>query len=534
MIIANEIFNNMLSAPVRELRGRVELYNGSTLELICGCHDRLQSFTVERIGESNKFFGYGVCQKLNTHLLDTKRELNVTTAHTLEVEFGVGSSYIYPYPNFYVTEVNRDEKTNALSITAYDALYKAAQHTVDELDIAAPYTIRQFAEACATILGLPVNEASTAAAAFNTVYATGANFEGTETVREALDAVAEATQTIYFINNNWELTFIRLDINGAPVATIDREKYIELNSKTNRRLTTIVHATELGDNLSATTGVSGSTQYIRNNPFWELADNVAELVDTALANAGGLTINQFEMNWRGNYLLEIGDKIELETKDNNKVIAYILDDTVTFNGSLSGATRWAYKENEAESASTPTNLGEAIKQTYAKVDKANKQIEMVASEISANSDAITALQINTESINASVEKIEKNSAENLEIINSSLATLTERVEAQITAEAVTLEIQKELANGSTKVETTTGFTFNEEGLSISKSGSEISTTITEDGMAVSKNNKEVLKADNEGVKAEDLHATTYLVIGNNSRFEDYGSRTGCFWIGGNS
>ena len=56
--------------------------------------------------------------------------------------------------------------------------------------------------------------------------------------------------------------------------------------------------------------------------------------------------------------------------------------------------------------------------------------------------------------------------------------------------------------------------------------------ITEDGMKISKNNTEMLVADNQGVKAEDLHATTYLIIGNNSRFEDYESnRTGCFFIG---
>ncbi|MBE6782978.1 MAG: hypothetical protein E7536_03085 [Ruminococcaceae bacterium] len=64
-------------------------------------------------------------------------------------------------------------------------------------------------------------------------------------------------------------------------------------------------------------------------------------------------------------------------------------------------------------------------------------------------------------------------------------------------------------------------------------GKEIKTQITEDGMTVYKNDEEVLVANNEGVKAEDLHATTYLIIGTNSRFEDYGNgRTGCFWIGG--
>ena len=61
----------------------------------------------------------------------------------------------------------------------------------------------------------------------------------------------------------------------------------------------------------------------------------------------------------------------------------------------------------------------------------------------------------------------------------------------------------------------------------------MSTTITEDGMTVYKDEEAVLIADNEGVRAEDLHATTYLIIGTNSRFENYGdNRTGCFWIGG--
>ena len=61
----------------------------------------------------------------------------------------------------------------------------------------------------------------------------------------------------------------------------------------------------------------------------------------------------------------------------------------------------------------------------------------------------------------------------------------------------------------------------------------MSTQITDDGMTVYRSGEAVLIANNEGVQAEDLHATTYLIIGNNSRFEDMGSdRTACFWIGG--
>ena len=95
-----------------------------------------------------------------------------------------------------------------------------------------------------------------------------------------------------------------------------------------------------------------------------------------------------------------------------------------------------------------------------------------------------------------------------------------------------LIVQEELANGVNKVTTSTGFTFNQEGLTIKKSDVDITTNISEDGMRVSKGGQVVLTADNNGVEALNLHATTYLIIGDNSRFEDYdnGSRTGCFWI----
>ena len=155
-MIDNQIFLNMLNAPVRSFTGRVELYEGSALALMCGCHDALKSFTVERTGADDKFFGYGICQKINVKLRDLERNIAVTTANTVEVVFGIESDYIYPFPNFYVTEVHRDENTNELSITAYDALYKAAAHKVEELSLTSGFSLKDYAAACAALLGLPL------------------------------------------------------------------------------------------------------------------------------------------------------------------------------------------------------------------------------------------------------------------------------------------------------------------------------------------------------------------------------------------
>jgi hypothetical protein len=266
-----------------------------------------------------------------------------------------------------------------------------------------------------------------------------------------------------------------------------------------------------------------------------LREDIDTLLNNALTAVGGLTINQFSCEWRGNPAIEIGDKIRLTAKDGSGVVSFLLDDVISYDGSLSASTGWAYEEDNAESEDNPASLGDALKKTYARVDKANKEIELVASEVANNTEAISALQLTTEGITASVQKVEEKTSAELEGLNNEVATLTSKVNAAITSEDVQLQIETELANGVDKVTTTTGFTFNDEGLTVSKSGSEMETTITEDGMTVRRNEEAVLIADHEGVKAEDLHATTYLIIGKNSRFEDYlDNRTGCFWIGGNS
>ena len=535
MINAESCFHQSINAPVRSIKARVELYDGSTLVDTFHHNDRLVELTIERAPETNKFFGYGICQKLNIKLIDNDGDLDISTINSLDVAFGTNSDYVYVTPEFRVTECHRDEKSGQLSVTAYDAIYKATSYTVSDLPSGISYDILEFARSCARLIGAPLKLENVPENdfLFGLVFELGANFNGTETIRYALDAIADATQTIYYMNSDWELVFRRLDIDGDALFELTPDNYTSLKTGTNRRITTVVHATELGDSVFITTGESGSTVYVRDNPFWELRDDIDLILEKALENVGGMTINQFDCQWRGNYLVEIGDKVEITTKESKKVNSFLLNDTLVYDGALSQKSEWSYEDSEAESDANPVTLGDALRQTSARVDKVNQNIELVAKDTSTNAAAISSLQLDTNSINASVQSMKKNTETSLGSLSDDIAVLNQKVEAQITAEDVELSITKALENGVDRVETTTGFTFNDEGLTVSKTNSEMTTTITEDGMTVYRNSASVLVADNEGVKAEDLHATTFLIIGNNSRFEDYNyNRTGCFWIGG--
>ena len=742
-MIINNTFLSVINSPVRTITGKVEMYEGETLIKTFSHTDNLIEFTIERAGEE-KFFGFGVCQKINIKLLDIKREIEVTTSNSFKLYLNdVNTS-----PIFYVTEVNRDENTNELSITAYDAIYKATAHTVSELNLTS-YTIREFADACASLLGLGdsihivFDDVAFANHTFTLSYPEGANFEGTETIRDALNAVADATQTIFYINQNNRLIFKQLDKDGDPIYTIDKSKYFTLDSKTNRRLTKVAHVTELGDNVTAGLDQTGTTHYIRDNAFLELRTDVGTILNLVLVKVLGLTINQFECEWRGNPLLEIGDKIALSTKDDDVAISYVLNDTITYNGSLSQKSQWNFTDSE-ETESNPSTLGEALNQTFARVDKVNKQITLLASDVTensnkisriqmdvdnitldvstvvkeemsninvggenlilnsnwekgldvnwsssrcfeidasdsslkyvitsssiaeerykhsdaisldglhgrdlafsceywvqalstrpiamiaffdleeevgteecisyvfvipstsdmkthewnrvchvvtvpdnanfvrvsacspsneaiwwrrlqlqlgsvatdwhpspydigqdvndlkgqvqANTESIASLQINADNISATVKEIQTNTEEALETVGSDIATLTKQVQASMTSEDVSILIQQEMADGVNSVTTETGYKFDKDGLTIKKSGHEMSTKVDEDGMTIYKNESEVmLDVDNQGVTAKNINVSTYLIVGSNSRFENYGSdRTGCFFIG---
>ena len=528
----NSNLTQLAQSTVRKIGAKVELYNGSALAASFGSTDKLVEFKVERVAEEGKFFGFGVCQHMELTILDKAREVEyINTGYSFTPLF----EEVKTAPLFYVTQTRRNENNNNLTIYGYDVLNNASKLYSSELILELPYTVLDVAEAIAAAIGasgviierMGANERS-----FYTVYEEGANLEGTETLRELLNSIAEVTQTIYYINSGNQLVFKRLNKDAAADLVITKNDYITLECRDGRRLSAITHATQLGDNVTASSAFSGSTQYVRDNPFWDMREDINELVEAALAAVEGLSIRQFTCSWRGNPCLEMGDKIELITKDGAAVASFILDDVISYTGALEQSTQWSYEEEEP-SAANPSSLGEVLNQTFAKVDKANKQVEIVASEVGNFEGRISILEMDTESINAAVSNVEKATTERLNDIGEDISVINNRVNASMTAEQVEIAINKAVDNGVSNVETSTGFTFNDKGLTVAKSNSEIKTTITEDGMRVEKENDIVLTANNEGVKAIDLHAETFLIIGTNSRFENYGgSRTGCFWIGG--
>ena len=106
---------------------------------------------------------------------------------------------------------------------------------------------------------------------------------------------------------------------------------------------------------------------------------------------------------------------------------------------------------------------------------------------------------------------------------------------KIDSDSISVAVSKLLTDGITSVRTETGYTFDADGLWISKLGQEIINRIDNTGMYVSRSGDVVFQANADGVEAENVKVRKYLNIGKHSRIEDFKDSAGteytaCFWI----
>ena len=129
-------------------------------------------------------------------------------------------------------------------------------------------------------------------------------------------------------------------------------------------------------------------------------------------------------------------------------------------------------------------------------------------------------------------------SQNLELTEAELAMLKEdMLSIRAGNIALEIEIQKIQTDGVSKVVTQTGYCFDQDGLNIRKSGEEMQNLLDNTGMYVRRGQDTILQANHQGVVATDVKVNNFLILGDNSRLEDYSDgtdehRTACFYVGG--
>ncbi len=212
-----------------------------------------------------------------------------------------------------------------------------------------------------------------------------------------------------------------------------------------------------------------------------------------------------------------GDILQLQDRNGRKHTVYVMSKV------QSGALEILECTGGPNRATVTVTNSTKLSTLGGKVLELQMSVEGLKAENRDRDGKSAALELTVEGIKTGVTAQQTQ----LQTVESRVSTVEQ------TADGLSLQVGQIVSDGASKVSTVTGYTFDQTGMTVEKTGGEIKTQITEDGMRVFKNGSGVLTANSAGVDAVDLKASTYLVVGDRSRFENYGpDRTGCFWIGG--
>lgn len=537
------MIDSIITSSLDAIKSKVEIYDTEGTPVTeCTCADALSDFTVYREGIAGKLFGFGVCHRLQMNLIDLEKKLNFSRGYYAQIYYGNGTEWDRCYPKLYFDEITVDMTTGDIAIVAYDKLKKASELKYEDLGITeTEFDLGHIVTKIETALGLPNNAIRSEMTDIKFTEAIPPNYAGNEAIREVIDDAAEVSGCFYYLDRDEHLIFRKLygEFDSSASLLVSDDMYYHFEEGKRVYLSQVYAANELNDSVGIRTclGVDYEAipviQYIRNNQLLALRDST-EVKEILLANFNGkpMSMTPFVLDWAGDYRLEIFDDIRMAMCIHGHIL---INDVVTYNGTYSQVSSWDWVDNGAETDENALTASDKINQTVAKVDKVNQKIELVVNDVTEQSEKLSQLEVTTAGISASVSSVEKSTTNSIKTLNETVESLSKEVNLAITQEEVTIAVQKAVSEGVNKVVTSSKkYTFDDTGLSVSSPDSNISTTITEDGVRIYRNSNEVLTADNEGVKAEDLHATTYLIIGENSRLEDWqnGTRTACFWIGG--
>lgn len=235
-----------------------------------------------------------------------------------------------------------------------------------------------------------------------------------------------------------------------------------------------------------------------------------------------------------------------DTGDFISVIGFktIIQKRWSYNNGFYGSYKTTLKDSKAISKVEKISSNAKIKAVRTTLNEITGEIDIITEQIDGQEGNIAEIRADLTTIGLRVEETSQNlesnylDKEQIDSIsntnNENIELLKRAVEESISSTQLQINVLSEsISDGATKVKTSTGYTFDDEGMKISKEGEEMSSITNNTGFYVKRDEEEVLGADNTGVRTENLAVRTYFTIGTNSRFEDYKEvRTACFHIGG--
>ena len=413
---------------------------------------------------------------------------------------------IKEFGTFIVKDAKYNDESGSITLETYDLMLLSMTEYTSVVEFpsesnpdATPITLGAYLKAICDFLGI---ELATPEFVNSAVVIDEEKYTKEYTFRDVLTEIAQAAGGTIAIKNDKLCVLYPTEtdiiIEPSNLKSIQiGEMYGPINS-------VVLSRTPQEDNIYKRDETAETFREIKieNN---QLMDSHREDFIEGIYNAlYGLTYYPHEVESYGIGVLEVCDLFTIETLDGKIYKALHLSGETTINQGIMERTKGTEPAATETDYKAASQTDRTLNKTILRVDKQEQVIQALV----------------TSTTNAKNE------------LSGQMEELTKSVEQKITPEAVQILIS-ETVKGIDSVTTSTGYEFNKDGLRIKKSGEEIENKVDHTGMYVNRNDDNILTANNEGVDAINLKARQFLIIGENSRIEDYeGNRTACFYIGG--
>ena len=261
---------------------------------------------------------------------------------------------------------------------------------------------------------------------------------------------------------------------------------------------------------------NANTYIISGNPLAS-AGNAGSLIgiaQTLYEQLEHVTYTPCKLTIPASFQVDAGDILTFQAPDGNTLTAYIMSRRQQGDKDVLECTGSQNRSETVGVSSSYRNLAGKVMNLTATVDG-------LQAENKSADGKMAALALDIAGITAEVSQ----QSAKLDGMTQQMTVLEQK------ADGVEIRVKTLTEQGATKVTTETGFTFDEQGLTIAKAGSGIENLLNESGMYVKRASQVLLQADQTGVQAVDVSVGNFLVVGDHARFEDYeNSRTACFWI----
>ena len=401
------------------------------------------------------------------------------------------------YGTFIVKDAEYNDENNSVKLICYDLLLPSMS-TYSSV-IGFPATLGAYLQALCDFLGITL---ATPTFVNSEVIIDEEKYNADYTYRDVLTEIAQAAGGTIALKND-EL-FVLYPAASEAIIEPSNLKSITVGEIYGPVNSVVLARTPQEDNIYKKDAAAETICEIKieNN---QLMDSHREDFIEGIYNAlYGLSYYPHDVESFGIGILDICDLFTIETLDGKTYTALHLSSETTINQGLIERTKGAAPAATETDYKAASETDRRINKTILRVDKQEGLIQGL----------ITKTESKTNELTGQLEEIKKS------------------VETTMSAEDIKILVSTSV-EGKDSIKTSMGYTLNDEGLRIQKSGEEIENKVDHTGMYVNRNDDNVLTANNEGVDAINLKTRQYLIIGKNSRFEDYeNGRTACFYIGG--